>query len=117
MPCFRSRRIFLGVDYSIAGSLLPTVHGGRTFRATFRTEARSVRCVPLIQPEFLPPSSKAKIAKELRAQFRVRSQDCVAYGDFLSDAELFATVPVSVAVNVDQHLRSLASHRCTGRDL
>ncbi|MGP3978579.1 HAD family hydrolase [Streptomyces sp. 8N114] len=72
---------------------------------------------PLDPAGILSPSSKVKIAKELCAQFGVRPQDCVAYGDSLSDAELFATVPVSVAVNADQHVRSLASHHYTGRDL
>ncbi|UNZ18439.1 HAD-IB family phosphatase [Streptomyces sp. 891-h] len=72
---------------------------------------------PLEPAGILSPSSKVMIAKELCAQFGVRAEDCVAYGDSLSDAELFATVPVSVAVNADQHVRSLASHHYTGRDL
>ncbi|BBC34657.1 hypothetical protein SGFS_059510 [Streptomyces graminofaciens] len=41
----------------------------------------------------------------------------VAYGDSLSDAELFGAVPVSVAVNADQYLAKLATHSCTGQDL
>ncbi|MEU2720002.1 HAD family hydrolase [Streptomyces smyrnaeus] len=72
---------------------------------------------PLDPDGILSPSSKVKIAKELCAQFGVRAEDCVAYGDSLSDAELFAAVPVSVAVNADEHVRSLASYHYTGRDL
>ncbi|MBO8194696.1 HAD family phosphatase [Streptomyces oryzae] len=72
---------------------------------------------PLDPAGILSPSSKVKIAKELCAQFGLGVQDCVAYGDSLSDTELFAAVPVSVAVNADQHVRSLASHHYTGRDL
>lgn len=72
---------------------------------------------PVDPAGILAPASKVKIAQELCAQFGVEPRDCVAYGDSLSDAELFAAVPVSVAVNADQHVRSLASHHYTGRDL
>jgi phosphoserine phosphatase len=72
---------------------------------------------PLDPSGILSPASKVKIAKELCGQFGVRAEDCVAYGDSLSDAELFAAVPVSVAVNADRHVRSLATHHYTGRDL
>ncbi|MEU5833868.1 HAD-IB family phosphatase [Streptomyces diacarni] len=72
---------------------------------------------PVDPAGILSPSSKVKIAQELCAQFGVASRDCVAYGDSLSDAELFATVPVSVAVNADEHVRSLASYHYAGRDL
>ncbi|MEW2220910.1 HAD-IB family phosphatase [Streptomyces sp. NPDC006990] len=72
---------------------------------------------PLDPAGILSPSSKVKIAEELCAQFGLGLADCVAYGDSLSDAELFAAVPVSVAVNADHHVRSLASHHYTGSDL
>ncbi|NGO72889.1 HAD hydrolase family protein, partial [Streptomyces boncukensis] len=58
-----------------------------------------------------------KIARELCAEFGVSAANCVAYGDSRSDAELFAEVPVSVAVNADHHVRALASHQYSGRDL
>jgi phosphoserine phosphatase len=57
------------------------------------------------------------IADELCARFGVNRADCVAYGDSMSDAELFAALPVSVAVNADHHVSGLASYAYTGRDL
>ncbi|KPC96912.1 HAD family hydrolase [Streptomyces albus] len=72
---------------------------------------------PLDPSGILSPGSKVKIAGQLCAEFGVHAQDCVAYGDSMSDAALFATVPVSVAVNADHHVRSLASHHYNGRDL
>jgi phosphoserine phosphatase len=65
----------------------------------------------------LSPSAKVTIADELCARFGVDRADCVAYGDGLSDAELFRALPVSVAVNADHHLSGLASCSYTGRDL
>ncbi|UIX32660.1 HAD family hydrolase [Streptomyces sp. GQFP] len=50
-------------------------------------------------------------------RFGLTRADCVAYGDSLSDAELFGAVPVSVAVNADRHLAGLATHTYAGRDL
>jgi phosphoserine phosphatase len=41
----------------------------------------------------------------------------LAYGDSLSDKDLFAVVPTSVAVNADDHLAGLATHAYAGRDL
>jgi phosphoserine phosphatase len=35
----------------------------------------------------------------------------------MSDAQLFAAVPVSVAVNADAHVSGVASPAYTGRDL
>ncbi|NSC22686.1 HAD-IB family phosphatase [Streptomyces albus subsp. chlorinus] len=72
---------------------------------------------PLDPSGILSPAAKVRIAEELCAEFGVRTDDCVAYGDSLSDAELFAAVPVSVAVNADRHVRALASYHYTGRDL
>ncbi|MFD7937844.1 hydrolase, partial [Streptomyces sp. NPDC059755] len=53
----------------------------------------------------------------LCAEFGVTRDDCVAYGDSLSDKDLFAAVPVSVAVNSDHHLAGLATHSYVGKDL
>jgi phosphoserine phosphatase len=41
----------------------------------------------------------------------------VAYGDSLSDRDLFAVVPVSVAVNADSHVSGVATHSYMGGDL
>ncbi|OEU90297.1 hypothetical protein DB35_03205 [Streptomyces abyssalis] len=65
----------------------------------------------------LSAEAKVRIADELCAQFGVSRSECVAYGDSMSDAALFAAVPVSVAVNGDGHLRGLASAEYEGEDL
>ncbi|MGW2490118.1 HAD family hydrolase [Streptomyces sp. NPDC001606] len=62
-------------------------------------------------------AAKVTIADRLCAEFGVARADCVAYGDSSSDKELFAVVPVSVAVNADAHLSGLATHSYSGRDL
>ncbi|UNO40916.1 HAD-IB family phosphatase [Streptomyces sp. MST-110588] len=71
-----------------------------------------------VEPEgILSASTKVKTADELCAAFGLTRADCVAYGDSWSDAELFARLPVSVAVNADHHVRELASYAYEGRDL
>lgn len=65
----------------------------------------------------LSAAAKVTIANRLCAEFGVARADCVAYGDSSSDKELFAVVPVSVAVNADAHLAGLATHSYMGRDL
>ena len=65
----------------------------------------------------LSAAAKVVIADRLCAEFGVRREDCVAYGDSLSDKDLFGAVPVSVAVNGDHHLASLATHSYVGKDL
>jgi phosphoserine phosphatase len=77
--------------------------------------------VPFMEPldptGFLTPTAKVEIADRLCGQFGLTRADCVAYGDSLSDAELFGAVPVSVAVNADHHLAGLATHTYVGGDL
>jgi phosphoserine phosphatase len=58
-----------------------------------------------------------RIAGRLCVEFGVDPADCVAYGDSMSDAALFAIVPETVAVNADHHLAGLARHSYTGGDL
>ncbi|MEV6314213.1 haloacid dehalogenase-like hydrolase [Streptomyces sp. NPDC051776] len=65
----------------------------------------------------LSATAKVTIADALCERFGVKRADCAAYGDSMSDAELFAAVPVSVAVNADHHVSGLASCAYTGRDL
>lgn len=65
----------------------------------------------------LSAGAKVRIADELCAQFGVSRSECVAYGDSMSDAALFAAVPVSVAVNADGHVRDLATAEYEGEDL
>ncbi|GGW20799.1 hypothetical protein GCM10018980_54920 [Streptomyces capoamus] len=77
--------------------------------------------VPFTQPVdpsgALSAAAKVTVADRLCTEFGVTRADCVAYGDSQSDRELFAAVPVSVAVNADAHLTGLATHSYTGRDL
>ncbi|WP_225832758.1 HAD family phosphatase [Streptomyces sp. NK08204] len=77
--------------------------------------------VPFTEPVdpagVLSAAAKVTIADRLCEEFGVTRADCVAYGDSMSDKDLFAVVPVSVAVNADGHLAGLATHAYTGRDL
>lgn len=71
-----------------------------------------------VDPEgILNASAKVKIMERLCEAFEVARADCVAYGDSMSDVELFAAVPVSVAVNADHHVVDLATYGYVGRDL
>ncbi|WP_330478160.1 HAD-IB family phosphatase [Streptomyces platensis] len=65
----------------------------------------------------LTSGAKVRIADELCVRYGLTRADCVAYGDSLSDTELFAAVPQSVAVNADHHVSDLASYAYAGRDL
>ncbi len=65
----------------------------------------------------LSAAAKVRIADRLCTEFGVTRTDCIAYGDSMSDTELFAVVPISVAVNADRHLTGLATHAYMGRDL
>ncbi|MFF9898661.1 HAD family hydrolase [Streptomyces longispororuber] len=72
---------------------------------------------PVDPAGILTGAAKVEIANRLCEEFGVARADCVAYGDSLSDLELFASVPVSVAVNADTRLLNLATHSYVGRDL
>ncbi|MCX4973068.1 MULTISPECIES: HAD family phosphatase [unclassified Streptomyces] len=77
--------------------------------------------VPFTKPVdpagILSAAAKVQIADRLCEEFGVSRADCVAYGDSLSDRDLFGAVPVSVAVNADLHLTGLATHSYVGLDL
>jgi phosphoserine phosphatase len=77
--------------------------------------------VPFTRPVdpagILSPAAKVSVMNRLCAEFGVGPRSCVAYGDSMSDVDLFAAVPVSVAVNADHHLAGLATHTYTGGDL
>jgi len=77
--------------------------------------------VPFAEPVdpagVLNAAAKVQIADRLCEEFGVHRSDCVAYGDSLSDKDLFRAVPVSVAVNADQHLSGLATYSYVGRNL
>lgn len=65
----------------------------------------------------LSSAAKVRIADELCARYGLTRADCVAYGDSMSDVDLFAAVPASVAVNADHHVSEVASFGYAGRDL
>ncbi|MFJ5093026.1 HAD family hydrolase [Streptomyces sp. NPDC088557] len=69
------------------------------------------------RPGILDAGAKVRIARRLCAEYGIDAADCVAYGDSMSDAELFASVPDTVAVNADHHLAGLSRHSYTGGDL
>ncbi|MGW2524453.1 HAD family hydrolase [Streptomyces sp. NPDC001617] len=77
--------------------------------------------VPFTEPVdpagVLTAAAKVDVADRLCQEFGVARADCVAYGDSLSDKDLFGAVPVSVAVNADRHLSGLATHSYMGGDL
>ncbi|SNX62430.1 phosphoserine phosphatase [Streptomyces sp. TLI_55] len=77
--------------------------------------------VPFTEPVdpagVLSAAAKVLIADRLCEEFGVTRAECVAYGDSSSDKDLFAVVPVSVAVNADRHLTGLATHSYAGKDL
>jgi phosphoserine phosphatase len=72
---------------------------------------------PVDPAGILSAAAKVLIADRLCAEFGVERADCIAYGDSMSDKDLFAVVPVSVAINADHHLTDLATHSYVGRDL
>ncbi|MEU3352134.1 HAD-IB family phosphatase [Streptomyces sp. NPDC037389] len=84
-------------------------HGSRWPSVPFRD--------PVDPAGILDASAKVRIADELCGQYGLGRADCVAYGDSMSDARLFAEVPVSVAVNADHHVRGIASYAYDGLDL
>ncbi|AKA04941.1 hydrolase [Streptomyces noursei ZPM] len=97
---FVERLLAWGVD---------TAHGSRWPAVPIRE--------PLEPAGLLSSSAKVRIADDLCARYGLTRDDCVAYGDSMSDAELFAVVPQSVAVNADHHVSHLATYAYTGRDL
>ncbi|WP_028810724.1 HAD family hydrolase [Streptomyces flavidovirens] len=77
--------------------------------------------VPFLEPVeragILNAAAKVKIADLLCEKFGLLRSDCVAYGDSMSDAEIFAAVPLSVAVNADHHVSEIAALAYQGGDL
>ncbi|GAA3989569.1 hypothetical protein GCM10022232_24110 [Streptomyces plumbiresistens] len=65
----------------------------------------------------LSAAAKVRIADRLCEQFGVTRTDCIAYGDSLSDKDLFGAVPISVAINANSHLAGISTHAYMGLDL
>ncbi len=111
-----------GGDYCAVVSLSPSFFVERLLawgaHAAYGSHFPAVPFTEPVNPAgILDAAAKVKIANRLCEEFGVGRGDCVAYGDSLSDLELFGAVPVSVAVNADERLVSLATHSYVGRDL
>ncbi|MEV5850029.1 HAD-IB family phosphatase [Streptomyces sp. NPDC051985] len=109
-------------DYCAVVSLSPSFFVERLLgwgaHAAFGSRFPAVPFVEPLDPAgVLTAAAKVIIADRLCERFGVGREDCVAYGDSMSDRDLFAAVPVSVAVNADGHLAGLATYSYTGRDL
>jgi phosphoserine phosphatase len=72
---------------------------------------------PINRTTILSPAAKVRVAGRLCADFGVSLDRCVAYGDSMSDAEIFRVVANAVAVNADHHVAPIATHAYTGGDL
>jgi phosphoserine phosphatase len=70
---------------------------------------------PIDPSRILTPADKVRITDELRGGLPLSR--CVAYGDSLSDAPLFAHLTATVAVNADHHLEDLAAAGYRGGSL
>lgn len=111
-----------GGDYCAVISLSPSFFVERLLgwgvHAAHGSRFPSVPFTEPVNPTgILNAAAKVKIANRLCEEFGVGQSDCIAYGDSLSDLDLFAAVPVSVAVNADRRLVGLATHSYVGRDL
>ncbi|WP_311621099.1 HAD family hydrolase [Streptomyces johnsoniae] len=72
---------------------------------------------PLDPANVLTPQDKVRIVEELCADHGLAVEDCVAYGDSMSDAPLFRRLRRTVAVNADHHLAGLAALTYRGTSL
>ncbi|MFD7460585.1 MULTISPECIES: HAD family hydrolase [unclassified Streptomyces] len=109
-------------DYCAVVSLSPSFFVERlTGWGAHAAHGSRFPAVPFTKPVdpagVLSAAAKVLIADRLCQEFGVTRADCVAYGDSLSDKDLFAAVPVSVAVNADRHLTGIATHAYEGKDL
>ncbi len=109
-------------DYCAVVSLSPSFFVERlTGWGAHAAHGSRFPAVPFTEPVdptgVLTAAAKVRIADQLCREFGVTRADCVAYGDSLSDLDLFGAVPVSVAVNADSRLSGLATHTYFGKDL
>ncbi|MER5407048.1 HAD-IB family phosphatase [Streptomyces sp. NPDC002769] len=109
-------------DYCAVVSLSPSFFVERLTRwGAHAAYGSRFPALPFAEPVdlagILSAAAKVQIANRLCEEFGVRRADCVAYGDSLSDKDLFEAVPVSVAINADRHLTGIATHSYMGRSL
>jgi phosphoserine phosphatase len=67
--------------------------------------------------DILTPGDKVTITERTLTRLGLERDQCVAYGDSLSDAPLFKELRHTVAVNADAHLEGLAKLTYEGDDL
>ncbi len=65
----------------------------------------------------LNPKDKARIVEKLCNQLGFELNQCVAFGDSMSDYLLFQELEYTVSINGDSRLRELARYRYEGTDL
>ncbi|MDN0199353.1 HAD-IB family phosphatase [Streptomyces sp. S.PNR 29] len=109
-------------DYCVVISLSPSFFVERLIgwgaHAAYGSRFPAVPFTEPVDPAgALSAAAKVLIADRLCAEYGVTRADCIAYGDSMSDKDLFGAVATSVAVNGDRHLSGLATHSYTGLDL
>lgn len=72
---------------------------------------------PIDPTGLLTPTHKVEYTERTRERLGVSTERCVAYGDSISDAALFAALPHTVAVNADPAIEALARVSYRGNDL
>lgn len=83
------------------------------FASTFPTGTETA-----VDPQkILRPDDKPLLVEDLCRRQRWENPVIIAYGDSLSDRAMFERAAVSVAVNGDAHVQSLATCQYTGNDL
>ena len=65
----------------------------------------------------LTPADKVRISAGVLARLGLTWDQCIAYGDSLSDGPLFGVAGTAVSVNGDQHVAELATVSYRGDDL
>jgi phosphoserine phosphatase len=65
----------------------------------------------------LQPADKVRLAEEERIARGLTPNDCVAYGDSMSDLPLFGALENTVAVNADENLERVAAVAYRGDNL
>jgi phosphoserine phosphatase len=61
--------------------------------------------------QLVTSEDKLQITDNLLSNLSLSHEDCVAYGDSISDLDLFKTLPNTVAINAKEQIRELA-HVC-----
>ena len=72
---------------------------------------------PVDPAGLLTPAHKVEHTETARTRLGLTAERCVAYGDSISDAALFAALPHTVAVNADPAIEALARIAYRGNDL